>query len=273
MCLYAALSVAVAEAVQTRSLRTASGGPFNDWCPRWTAFPSLKYRLAAAESGIRRPRDWAAGNTDSTIFDPRLWDHSVESYFRQLLKRRRPRVVLLSTVSPAYRYAAVIMRVVKEVLPDATVMLGGRHMDETIRYDEISADVAISESSVVRDIQEGDLEPCVDLILSGECYYTLPLALKAVSLAMPIDGSTDNACPVRPAAIIAKLQALACQSPRLGGRSVITVMEGKHARCFPIIGPPTDLEALPSPYAAFAIRARFPVFPRQTRTPCVARPI
>jgi len=260
MCLYAALSVVIADAVKTKQLGLSSQAPFNDYCPRWGEYPSMDYRLSVSDNGIRRDSDMVAGNTDSTVFDPRIWDADVESYFRQLLVRQRPRVVLVSTVSPAYRYCAKIMQIVKEVLPNAVVVVGGRHMDETIQYEETSpVNVLFTPSSIVHDVQDGDLGPVVDVILSGESYDALSLVIKAISLAFPIDREVNDS-RVDPKTIVNRLRSLSHRSSQLRGRCVITVMDGQVAHCFPVNGRPVDLSQLPSPYAPFAIRARFPVF-------------
>lgn len=258
MCLYSALSVAIAEAAETKAVGLSPEAPFNDFCPRWGSYPTYEERMAVRSSGVRELQGQGDDKTDLAVFDPRIWNSAVESFFRRLLRYSSPSIVLVSSVSPAYRYAAQIMCIVKEELPEAIVILGGRHMDETIQYEYASGSLKISESSIVRDICDGDLDPVVDVIMSGQCYYSLPLVLKAISLTSPVQEDIT----FRPDAgqIANRLRCLSSRASSMKGNSVVVTMNGRQPTAFPLVGSVIELSQLPSPYAAFPIRARFPIF-------------
>jgi radical SAM superfamily enzyme YgiQ (UPF0313 family) len=102
---------------------------------------------------------------------------------------------------------------------------------------------------------DGNLEPVIDFIISGEGYYALDVLMKAISLAMDI--------PTRTVDVSSVLDVLSDFAPLLGpvpGQAVITAPRPETVHYWPITGYKIDLSALPSPYKAFAIRARFPIF-------------
>src|SRR5579885_615960 len=149
MCLYAALSVAIDQVVKARALGLSSeladhfkhGYTYTDLCPQWGRLPSRDYRLQVSDSGVR---DYThpERNTDQTVFDPRVWNEDVQRYLEeQLLPTLQPRVVLISCVSPAHRYALALAQQIRRVLPQALIVLGGRHIDETMRLREQSGEL------------------------------------------------------------------------------------------------------------------------------------
>ncbi|MFC6080467.1 B12-binding domain-containing radical SAM protein [Sphaerisporangium aureirubrum] len=251
MCLYGALSVAVHNAVRDAGPLAASRH-YNDLAPRWTRFPSKAYRLAAPSDGYRPAT--ADPNTDQTAFDPRIWDERSRVRWIRLLRQVRPRVVLISAVSPAHRYALEIATLVKTELPRAYVVLGGRHADETI----ITSPTAITQrsSSPLSVMADGRAPHVIDAIVTGEAYYTLDVLMRALALSMDL---VDRW--VAPGDVRLMLQhLLAKETPP--GKSTILLTRGDDSRvtAFPFHGPQVDLAALPSPYQAFAIRSRFPIF-------------
>ena len=95
----------------------------------------------------------------------------------------------------------------------------------------------------------------IDFILSGEGYYALDVLMKAISLAMDILTQTVDVSSV--------LNVLSDFSPLLGpvpGQALIAAPRPNALHLWPFNGHKIDLSALPSPYKAFAIRARFPIF-------------
>ncbi|MFI8102942.1 B12-binding domain-containing radical SAM protein [Streptomyces sp. NPDC086023] len=262
MCLYTALSHAIARIAEVRASGALTVDGYNDFCPALGRLPSPDYRLRAPEGAVRfTPEDLAAGEltTDQCVFDPRVWNARAETCFRErVLRVLRPRAVLISTVSPGHRYALAMARVVKEELPDCLVVLGGRHVDETVRYDPRARRVRLAPSSpLVADRPRGSLP--VDLLCAGEGSYALDLLLRAVSLACdPFTGvpSTDRT--------VAALELLARHEKEVRGSALILALGTTDGRrhAFPLDGERIALESLPAPYAAFAVRARFPVFTR-----------
>ena len=253
--LYSALSHAVDQVVYARKQGITPNSPYNDLCPQWGYTPSTKYRQSVDDNGIRQ-YDAPLLNTDQTIFDPRVWSEAVREYFvNVVLKNVRPKVVLISAVSPAHRYAIDIAATVHEHLPDCLIVLGGRHADETIRIDPVTQELVLQPSNTLSKIADGSSAQEIDFIIAGEGYYALDILMKAISLAMDIPTKTVTAASV--------LAALADFSPLLGsvpGQAIIAAPRPETVHYWPITGYTINLSALPSPYKAFAIRARFPIF-------------
>jgi hypothetical protein len=148
------------------------------------------------DNGIRQ-YDTPLLNTDQTVFDPRVWNDTIKDFIvNVVLKNVVPKVVLISAVSPAYRYAIDIARTVREYLPDCIIILGGRHADETIRLDPATQELTLQPSSTLSKIADASIEPVIDFIISGEGYYALDVLMKAISLAMDISTKTVNVTSV-----------------------------------------------------------------------------
>jgi hypothetical protein len=208
MILYSALSHTVDQVVQARQQGLSSHSPYNDLCPQWGYLPSDEYRQSVDENGIRQ-YDAPLLNTDQTVFDPRVWNNAIMDYFIDVvLKNVRPKVVLISAVSPAHRYAIDIARTVREHLPGCIIILGGRHADETIKIDPATQELTLEPSSTLSKIMDGSIEPVVDFIIAGESYYALDVLMKAISLAMDI--------PTKTVSVATVLDVLSDCSPLLG---------------------------------------------------------
>jgi len=266
MCLYNALSVAVDQSVQAREQGLTSNSPYNDLCPQWGYRPSLEYRAHIDDNGIR---DYSAPllNTDQTVFDPRVWNKKISHYFREVvLAQVQPKVVLISAVSPAHRYALEIARAVRAKLPDCIIILGGRHADETVHFDEASGQLRFEPSGLLTKIL-GDAveENIVDFLVAGQGYHALDLLMKSISLAMDVQTKTVDVDSI--------LAVMTNYPPLFGplpGRSLIVSLRPDAFHAFPLLGPTLDLSTLPSPYKAFAIRARFPIFEIENRVALTA---
>ncbi len=260
MCLYAALSYAVDQAIESHRRGLGPNSPYNDLCPGWDELPSREYRQSVDENGIRQ-YNTLYPNTDQTVFDPRVWNARVRKYFVEVvLAHVQPRVVLISAVSPAHRYAIDIARAVKEYLPGCLVVLGGRHADETCHYNPLTGALDFAPTSPVTKIAEGAVEPVFDFILSGQGYYALDLLMKCIALAMDVETKT-----VRAADVINALSRFAPLFRDVRGHALLLGLDGENLHAWPVSGRTLSLAELPSPYQAFAIRARFPVFQRAGR--------
>jgi radical SAM superfamily enzyme YgiQ (UPF0313 family) len=255
MCLYGALSVAVDQAVQARVSGLVEDAPYNDLCPRWGEFPSLEYRQSVGGGGIRQ-YDARLLNTDQTVFDPRVWNDEIKDYFvNSVLLKLKPRVVLISAVSPAHRYALDMARTIRRTLPDCIIVLGGRHTDETIHYDVQTKQIKFEPASAFRKMYEGEIEHVIDFAIAGQGYYALDLLMKAISLAMDIETKSARVSDI--------VEVLSDFAPWLGqplGYSLILAMNKSRIYTWVVTGPKINMHELPSPYRAFAIRARFPIF-------------
>jgi len=256
MCLYSALSLAVEQTIKSRQAALAEGDPYNDVCPRWGHLPSREYRFQASDDG---GRDYFAPdpNTDQTIYAPEVWNEQVKHDFvERVLKVVQPRVVLMSAVSPGHRYALDMAQTVRHHLPEALIVLGGRHADETMRYRDATGRLDLAHSSTLHAMADGRVEPVIDFVVSGDGYFALDLLMKAISIAMDTERKVASVPGVTRA-----LDALASLGGPVPGQAVIAAIDSDQAHVFPLRGRPFDLAELPSPYAAFAIRARFPIFP------------
>jgi radical SAM superfamily enzyme YgiQ (UPF0313 family) len=255
MCLYGALTVAVDQAVKARQTGLVADSAYNDLCPRWGEYPSQQYRQSVGGNGIRH-YDSQLLNTDQTVFDPRVWNEEIKDYFvHSVLMKIKPSVVLISSVSPAHRYAIDIARTVRRHLPECIIVLGGRHTDETIHYDQQTGQINFESTSTFRKMYENEIEPVVDFAIAGQGYYTLDLLMKAISLAMEIETKS-----VKVGDVVQVLSELAPVFGQIPGYALIVASDQGKFHCWAVTGPKIDLQNLPSPYRAFAIRARFPIF-------------
>jgi len=274
MCLYSALSVAIDQVVKARErglapeiadiLPDSSGFhyTYTDLCPQWGERPSQTYRAHTSDSGIREYTG-SSFNTDQSVFDPRVWNEEIKDYFvERVLKVVQPKVVLISCVSPAHRYAIAIARQVRQHLPGTLIVFGGRHIDETMRFQDTAKKLSCSQSSTLQVMSDGRIDPVVDFLISGDGYFALDLLMKAISVAMDIQQKTVTVSDV--------LKALDNLAPIVGpvpGKAVLVGVDSSHQiHVFPLRGPKFDLAQLPSPYRAAGIRARFPIFRQEDGT-------
>jgi radical SAM superfamily enzyme YgiQ (UPF0313 family) len=258
MCLYAALSYSVDQVVKAREHGIGPEGTYNDLCPELGILPSKEYRTQVSSHGFR---DYSTPirNTDQTIFDPRVWNDKVREFFiEKILLAVRPKVVLISTVSPGFRYAIDIALTVKNNLPDAIVVIGGRHIDETISYSWDTSEVQNAYSGVLSCIDDGRIESVFDFGIAGDGYFALDALLKAISISLHIDSKSLQS----KLAIFDNLDNLALTMPEIPGEALIFGIadDEKLFHIWPVNGPKYELSDLPSPYKAFAIRAEFPIF-------------
>lgn len=255
MCLYSALGHPIRQAGEARRQGLRPGGVYADLCPDWGESPDKALRLGAPDDGIR-PAEARPSSSDSAVFDPRIWTDETREGFRAVLRARQPRVMLISSVSAAHRYALEMAEIAKQESPGCLVVLGGRHADETIRFDRATGRVEFAYSSTVSAIRDGRVRPVVDLLVAGDGPFALDLLMRAVSLAMDLD---RRRCA--PADVVGALHLLGAGEPPVPGSAVLVALDGPAVHAFPLTGPSYDLTQLPSPYAAFTIRSRFPIFP------------
>ncbi|MCJ1681145.1 radical SAM protein [Streptomyces sp. APSN-46.1] len=260
MCLYAALCVTVDNGLRSARQGAGVGSPFSDLCPDW-GIPVTKAQRLTAEHGLRA---WDENDStpDHTVFDPRVWDEQARADLRAELTRRRPRVFLVSTVSPGHRYALEMAAIAKEIVPDCLVVFGGRHIDETMRYLPAKKTLALEYSSTLRAMDDGRVGPVVDLLVSGEGYFALDILMRAIALAMDLDRGR-----ARVEDVVGMLELLGDAGERIPGSSLICAVLPEAAHAFPVRGPKYDLADLPSPYVGFAVRSRFPIFPLSDGSP------
>jgi len=124
----------------------------------------------------------------------------------------------------------------------------------------------LEPSSLLTKINKGEMpENIVDFLVAGQGYYALDLLMKCISLAMDIQTKTVDVDSIL--AVMTKFPLLFGPLP---GRSLMISIHPDTFHVFPLFGPDLDLSTLPSPYKAFAIRARFPIFEIKDRVALTA---
>jgi radical SAM superfamily enzyme YgiQ (UPF0313 family) len=254
VCLYTALSVMVSRATASAAMPPGPEAPYSDLYPECYRPPGSACRSHVHDSGVRPPAQDRAATSDDLIFDPRVWSESVSQLFEAELRRRGPRVVLISSVSLAHRYALRMARIVKSVDSSCLVVFGGRHVDETVRYDRVTGSVRLEPSSTISVMADGKVPRDVDFLVSGEGPYALDLLMRAIALSMDVQTKTASVADV-----VRALTLLASEGA-VPGRSLVIAVDGSDLHAFPLNGPGYSMLDLPSPYSLFAIRARFAIF-------------
>ncbi|MEW5997044.1 MAG: radical SAM protein [Candidatus Micrarchaeota archaeon] len=262
MCLYTALSYPISQVLQTVDERGSRAGfpeirvgPYNDIYPAWDMLPDEEYRkIIASQSQAPFQFEGQRQNTDQLVFDPRVWNSDSRALLERLFACVRPKVVLISSVSPAHPYAIEISSMIKQMAPETIIILGGRHADETIRVK--GGSVSHGPGSIIAAMAEGKVPNVVDFVISGEGYYALDFLMKCISVAMDIETKS-----------VTKEQIVSAVSQNLddlkiakGSAAITYLADGLTSESVMTGGGATDLADLPFPYDAFAIRARFPVF-------------
>ncbi|WP_157767801.1 MULTISPECIES: B12-binding domain-containing radical SAM protein [Actinosynnema] len=260
MCLYSALISTIRRSVGRRESGLAARPHVDDLYPDWGHYPDLAYRRA--QSGPRAGLAADNPTTDGKVFDPRVWDAEAREAFSAQLVALRPKVLLLSAVSAAHRYALEMAETAKRLVPGCLVVLGGRHADETVRVDKRSGLVQLSWSSTAQVQLDGRHERVVDFVVSGDGAPLLDLLMQAVGLVCdPGFGPTDVD------AVMDSLRLLANSRADLEGVGVVVGFGAREVDVQPLRGRSLGRAELPSPYDAFAIRARFGVFERAGSSP------
>jgi radical SAM superfamily enzyme YgiQ (UPF0313 family) len=276
MCLYAALADTIRMSVPALHSHWTAREPVRDAVLDWARYPDAGYRAAAADSGIRTPLDRRPQIADELVFDPRVWNQEAADQLRSILAAVRPALLLISSVSAAHRYALDIASLAREQLPGAYIIIGGRHADETMRW--LGGRLSLDRSSTVSVLHARSRQVEVDAVVSGDGGPLLDLLATAVVLAggdpaaptptptpAPAPASAPAPVPVPAAAVAARLGQLRWWGWRVDAHGVIALVQDlDRITAVPFGNQPARRRSdrTPTPYRAFAIRARFPVFPR-----------
>ncbi|WP_153811727.1 hypothetical protein [Streptomyces sp. SUK 48] len=265
MCLYSALSLTVERSVARLERGLPEQPSLDDVAADWGRYPDDAYRLA--EDGPRSVLVADSRTTDGHVFDPRIWDDVARTAFITELRALRPRVLLLSSVSAGHRYALEMAELAKEHAPGCLVIVGGRHADETVRYQDATGTADLSWSSTVEVIRDGRARPVVDFVVAGDGSPLLDLLLRAVALVMTPESGTTSVEEVLDA-----LDLVAAHDGTIKGAGNIVGLTADEAVLVPVRGERIDASQLPSPYQAFSVRARFGIFTRAGSSPWAAGP-
>ncbi|MGH3858694.1 B12-binding domain-containing radical SAM protein [Actinokineospora sp.] len=260
MCLYAALAVTIQRSARRRESGLPAAASIDDVYPDWGVYPDLGYRQAS--SGPREGLIVDNATTDGKVFDPRIWDARAKARYIAELRALRPRVVLLSAVSAAHRYALEMAELAKAHVPGCVVVLGGRHADETVRFERKSGLLRLSWSSTTEVIRDGRSKPVVDFVVSGDGAPCLDLLMRGISLVTDpgfADFDVDAA--------LEAVRLIAMTDEDLSGIGTIVGFGREAVLVQPVEGRGLSRSELPAPYEAFAIRARFGVFQRAGSSP------
>ncbi|MER5924613.1 B12-binding domain-containing radical SAM protein [Streptomyces mirabilis] len=253
MCLYSALTLTIQRSVARLGAGLPEEPSLDDVCPDWGHCPDDDYRRTA--NGPRTTLIADSRTTDGHVFDPRIWDEVAQERFIAELRALQPKVLLLSAVSAAHRYALEMAELAKVHAPHCVVVLGGRHADETMKYRDADGTADFSWSSTVEVVRDGRAAQVVDFVVAGDGAPLLDLLLRALSLTVtPGFGPTDNA------AVLDALALVADAEETLRGSGTIVGLCPGEAVVVPVRGERLGSAELPSPYEAFSIRARFGVF-------------
>ncbi|MER6104664.1 radical SAM protein [Streptomyces sp. NPDC001832] len=264
MCLYSALSLTIERSVARLARGLAVQPSLDDVAPDWGRYPDAAYRRA--EGGPRSGLIADSRTTDGHVFDPRIWDDVACEAFITELRALRPKVLLLSSVSAGHRYALEMAELAKEHVPGCLVVLGGRHADETVRYQHATRTADLSWSSTVEVIRDGRARPVVDFVVAGDGSPLLDLLLRAVGLV-----ATPGFGPTPVEEVLDALPLVAAHDGVTKGVGCIVGLTADEAVLVPVLGERTNAAQLPSPYEAFSVRARFGIFTRAGSSPLGSR--
>lgn len=264
MCLYSALSLTVQRSVARLERGLAPQPSLDDVVPDWGRYPDAAYRRA--EDGPRSVLIADSPTTDGHVFDPRIWDDVARQAFITELLALRPKVLLLSSVSAGHRYALEMAELAKEHAPHCLVVLGGRHADETVRYQHATRTADLSWSSTVEVIRDGRARPVVDFVVAGDGALLLDLLLRAVGLV-----ATPGFGPTPVEEVLDALPLVAAHDGTTKGVGSIVGLTADEAVLVPVRGERVNAAQLPSPYEAFSVRARFGIFTRAGSSPLGSR--
>ncbi|MEU6015099.1 radical SAM protein [Streptomyces sp. NPDC047515] len=260
MCLYSALSLTVERSVARLERGLAPQPSLDDVVPDWGRYPYAAYRRA--EDGPRSVLIADSPTTDGHVFDPRIWDDVARQAFIAELLALCPKVLLLSSVSAGHRYALEMAELAREHAPHCLVVLGGRHADETIRYQHATRTADLSWSSTVEVIRDGRARPVVDFVVAGDGAPLLDLLLRAVGLV-----ATPGFGPTPVEEVLDALPLVAAHDGTTKGVGSIVGLTADEAVLVPVRGERVNAAQLPSPYEAFSVRARFGIFTRAGSSP------
>lgn len=253
MCLYAALTDTIRRSVRRRTTGLAPAPALDDVYPDWGRYPDLEYRRTS--TGPRAGLIADSPYTDGKVFDPRVWDGAAQDQYVAELRALRPKVVLISAVSAAHRYALEMAALVKAHVPGGVVVLGGRHADETVIRERHSGLLRFDWSSTVEVIEDGRAPRVVDFLVAGDGAPCLDLLLQGLSLVSePGFTDTDNGD------VLDAVRLIASQRRELTGVGTIIAFGDAGVIAQPVEGQAVARAQAPSPYQPFAIRANFSVF-------------
>lgn len=132
----------------------------------WVSAPHIEHAVSGTFPGIPTPLLFATSVLDRhlrldefpaarvpkvvAVMNPPLYTPDFVAELRETLRRHRPRLVGVSNLSESHYYALEIARIVKEILPECVVVMGGQHENGTNPVAYRSAAERVRGGPVVR---------------------------------------------------------------------------------------------------------------------------
>jgi len=189
-------------------------------------------------------------NPIDLIYDPRIWDEKTKKEFREKVKQEKPKLALFCVFSPTHAYALDMARIIKEESEDCIIVFGGKHIDETIKYNASADTYRIESVNTLKLILDNKINDIVDFIISGDGEYLLDYFVKNISIMI---GSNINEVKNN---FLKKEKEI----NKLPGNSIIGFIKNNQLRKIHTSNTLYGILDLPSVYSMFPIKVRNPIF-------------
>lgn len=173
------------------------------------------------------------------------WEEEHEM-FRDLLLRERPNLLLIGAMTLGFPGAVACAKLAKEMFGDGIcVVLGGRHVSETVYTTSLLPVVQHHVGSPLLLMSQGRIDKVFDLVIGGEGEYVIR------EVGLLVDELDRKGIPV---ADIGRHTGDLVKSP---GKWVLGFMDGNHIRTLVSAGHAIDRNLLPVPSRMFGIQTSF----------------
>ncbi|MFA6588527.1 MAG: B12-binding domain/radical SAM domain-containing protein [Patescibacteria group bacterium] len=169
--------------------------------------------------------------------------------FEKLLEREKPNLLLIGAMTLCLPGAVACAERAKQMFGDnICVVLGGKHVNETVYQDYRSGKILHHPGSPLRLMSEHRIKPVFDLIVSGEAEYVIAKIGEAVD-SLDIHGVS-----------VVKAKDYLCDFSSVPGRWIIGWLNGDSVSTINN-DIRLDRDLLPIPSEMFGVRTKFSVFP------------
>ena len=216
-------------------------------------YNACRYAAFLAESGLGA---WGDSNWCGSRLDRRgkmLLMHSLKeelSCFEQLLARERPNLLLIGAMSLCMPGAIECAKVAKQMFGDEIcVILGGRHVNETIFLEKRGRVVSHHNGSPLKLMAEGAIDRAFDVVVSGEGEFVI------AKLGELVSNLSDKGESL-PCLLSLRGDELA-ETP---GVWIAGSVNGDQITTITSSGKRIDRDKLPSPAMMFGVATSFDIF-------------
>ena len=153
----------------------------------WVSAPHIEHAVSGTFPGIPTPLLFATSVLDRhlrldefpatrvprvvSVMNPPLYTSDFVAELKQTLHRHRPRLVGISNLSESHYYALEVARIVKEILPECVVIMGGQHENGTNPVAYRSASERVRGRAAVRrtafELSDAELDRMVGIQTLG----------------------------------------------------------------------------------------------------------